>query len=73
MEINEIIRGLREDKNLKQIEIAKILKTTQSYYGQYERGIRQIPIIHLKTLCEFYNVSADYIIGLPEGMPYPKR
>lgn len=70
---NEIIKELREDKDLKQEDIANILKTSRSYYGQYERGLRPLPIEHLKTLCLFYNVSADYILGLPENLPYPKR
>ncbi len=57
------IRDLREDKDLVQSDIAKLLKTTQSYYAQYENGHRPLPIEHLITLCEFYNVSADYILG----------
>lgn len=60
------IRALREDKEKNQTEIAKILKTTQSYYAQYERGIRPLPIEHLITLCEYYNVSADYILGFTD-------
>lgn len=57
------IRDLREDKDLVQSDIAKLLKTTQSYYAQYENSHRPLPIEHLITLCEFYNVSADYILG----------
>lgn len=68
----EILKELREDKDLKQENIAKILETSRSYYGQYERGKRPLPIEHLKTLCVYFNVSADYILGLPENMPYPK-
>ena len=68
------IRDLREDKDLVQSDIAKLLKTTQSYYAQYENGHRPLPIEHLITLCEFYNVSADYILGrTAEQKPYPKR
>lgn len=69
---NEILRDLREDKDLSQQNIAAILKTDTSYYGKYERGIRPLPIEHLKTLAIFYNVSTDYILGLPD-LPYPKR
>ena len=68
----QILRDLREDKDLYQKDIAEILKTTQSYYSQYENGKRALPIEHLITLCKFYNVSADYILGLPD-LPYPKR
>ena len=44
-----------------------------SYYGKYERGVHPLPIERLIFLCKFYNVSADYILGLPENMPFPKR
>lgn len=57
------IRDLREDKDLKQSDIANILKTTQGYYSKYELGVRELPIHHLITLCQFYDVSADYILG----------
>ncbi len=72
MSYAQILRDLREDKDLYQKDIAEILKTTQSYYSQYENGKRALPIEHLITLCKFYNVSADYILGLPD-LPYPKR
>ncbi len=58
------LRDLREDRDLTQADIAKILKTTQQVYSRYEKGINQIPIHHLITLCKFYKVSSDYILGL---------
>ncbi len=61
------IKSLREDNDLYQKDIAKILGTTQSYYAQYENGKRPLPIEHLITLCKFYNVSADYILGLTKN------
>ena len=70
---NEVLKELREDNDLTQQQVADILKTTRSYYGQYERGARPFPIEHLITLCNFYKVSADYILCLPEGRKYPKR
>lgn len=72
MNYNQKIRDLREDKDLFQKDIAKILNTSQSYYAQYENGKRPLPIEHLIKLCIFYNVSANYILGLPD-LPYPKR
>ena len=57
------IRDLREDNDKTQREIAQILQTTQSYYAQYENGRRELPILHLITLCRYYNVSADYMLG----------
>lgn len=70
---NERIRALREDNDKTQKELAEVLNIDQSYYSKYEKGIRQLPLHHLFTLCKFYNVSADYILGLPKGMDYPKR
>lgn len=61
---NIIIRELREDHELKQKDIAKLLGTTQQVYSRYENGENEIPVRHIITLCKFYNVSADYILGL---------
>lgn len=58
------IRGLREDRDLKQENIAHLLKTSQTVYSRYEREERALPLNHLATLCKFYNVSADYLLGL---------
>ncbi|MDO4865383.1 MAG: helix-turn-helix transcriptional regulator [Clostridia bacterium] len=60
----EILRELREDRDIKQITIAKLLGTTQQVYSRYENGINELPIRHLKILCEYYGVSADYILGI---------
>lgn len=66
----EKIRGLREDNDLTQTQIADILGTTNNVYGRYERGANEMPIHHLITLCGFYNVSADYLLGTT---PDPRR
>ena len=57
------LRGLREDNDLTQTQIAEILGTSQTMYARYERGANEMPIRHLVTLCKFYNVSADYLLG----------
>lgn len=59
----ERIRELREDHDLTQAQIAKLLGTTQQVYSRYEQGINELPIRHLLTLCAFYGVSADYVLG----------
>lgn len=64
METSQRIRNIREDRDLNQTQIANILNTTQQQYGRYENGKRELPLRHLKTLCEYYNLSADYILGL---------
>lgn len=58
------IRDLREDADLTQTEVAEYLGTSQTMYARYERGANEIPVRHIIKLCEFYNVSADYILGI---------
>lgn len=60
----EKLRDLREDNDLTQADVAKLLNTTQQVYSRYEKGINQIPLHHLITLCKFYKVTSDYILGL---------
>lgn len=68
------IRNLREDKDLYQKDIAKILDISQQYYSEYENGKRTIPIMHLIKLAKFYNVSLDYIVELTDNpKPYSKN
>ena len=64
------IRYLRIDHDKSQAQIAIILGTTKNQVGKYERGEQEMPLKHLITLCNYYNVSADYILGLPQGRPY---
>lgn len=63
MKTAERIRSLREDKDLTQTDVAEFLKTSQTVYSRYERNERSLPIEMLYELCDFYNVSADYILG----------
>ena len=58
-----IIRDLREDADKTQTEIAQVLGTSQTMYARYERGANELPIRHLISLCRYYRVSADYILG----------
>lgn len=60
----ELLRELRESRDLKQSDIATVLGTTQQVYSRYETGINELPLHHLVTLCGFYHVSADYLLGL---------
>lgn len=60
----KIIRDLREDHDKTQQEIADVLGTSQTMYARYERGANELPIRHLITLCKYYKVSADYILGI---------
>ncbi|MDE5671381.1 MAG: helix-turn-helix domain-containing protein [Eubacterium sp.] len=66
MDYIKIIRDLREDNDITQQEIADYLGTSQTMYARYERGANELPIHHLIKLCEYYNVSADYILGIKD-------
>ena len=58
------IRDLREDRDLSQAEVAKVLKTSQQQYSKNETGKADISGEKLILLAKFYRVSADYILGL---------
>lgn len=58
------LRDLREDEDLKQEDIAKILHISKNTYSMYERGLRTIQTEMLIELAKFYKVSIDYIAGL---------
>lgn len=58
------MRNLREDHDKTQQQIADVLGTSQTMYARYERGANELPIHHLITLCNYYQVSADYMLGL---------
>lgn len=60
------LRDLREDRDLKQADIARVLNISQQYYQCYESGKNEIPTRHLITLAKFYNVSIDYIVGITD-------
>ena len=74
MKYNDRVRALREDSNLTQSAIAKLLQVGQRTYCDYELGKTRIPIDSLILLAKFYNVSMDYICGVSEiRTPFPKQ
>lgn len=64
MKYIERMKNLREDADYTQEYVAYFLGTSQTMYARYERGANQLPIHHLIKLCELYQVSADYLLGL---------
>ena len=60
------IRDLREDHDKTQKDIADVLGTSQTMYARYERGANELPIRHLITLCKYYGVSADFVLGITD-------
>ena len=68
------LRDLREDKDLKQRDIADMLKVHQTTYSDYELGRLNIPVSTLHILADFYNVSIDYLLGRTgKKDPYPQK
>lgn len=60
----EKLRELREDRDISQKTISEYLNIAQNTYSQYENGKREMPIHILVSLCKYYKVSSDYILGL---------
>lgn len=60
------LRDLRQDNDLTQAQVAKVLGTTYQYYSTYESGKRDLPLNRAIKLAEFYNVSLDYLAGLTD-------
>lgn len=58
------LRDIREDRDLTQAELGKILSKSQQGYNHIEAGRAELKIDDLVKLCKFYNLSADYLIGL---------
>lgn len=68
------IRALREDRDLTQKEIAKILNMSQTGYSKYETGENDIPTKILIELARFYNTSIDYLLGITDNIkPYERK
>lgn len=68
------LRDLREDKDLKQRDLAELLKVHQTTYSDYELNRLNIPVAALHALADFYNVSIDYLLGRTNiKQPYPKK
>ncbi|MBQ3355936.1 MAG: helix-turn-helix transcriptional regulator [Oscillospiraceae bacterium] len=66
MDYRERMRSLREDRDLSQAQIGKLLNKSQQGYSHIESGRAELKIEDLIKLCDFYNVSADYLIGRTE-------
>lgn len=67
------IRDLREDKDLNQTQMAKVLNMSQTGYSKYETGENDIPTAILLALAEFHKTNVDYILGLTNNKSYFKE
>lgn len=64
MDYRERLRQIREDRDLTQAKIGKLLDKSQQGYNHIEAGRAELKMEDLAKLCRFYNLSADYILGL---------
>lgn len=68
----EILRYLREEEDLNQTQLGKKLGMTQRKLSYIECGKCEPNIDDLRAICSFFKISADYLLGLPENLKYPK-
>lgn len=64
------LRQLREDHDKTQREVAEYLGINQTVYSRYETGRNDMKPHQIIALCNYYGVSADYVLGLPDDLPY---
>lgn len=67
------IRTIRKERGYSQADIAELLETTQQQYSCYENEKNELPIRHLITLCKFYKISSDWLLGIPNSEPTNKE
>ena len=72
MDYRTILRNVREDRDCTQTKIGRLLNKSQQGYNHIEAGRAELKIDDLKILCKFYNLSADYLIGLTD-VPTPLK
>ena len=66
MDVPQNLKKIRKERRYSQEDIAEVLQTTQQQYSRYEVGTHEIPVRHIITLCKFYGVSSDWLLGLSE-------
>ena len=66
MNYRERLRNMREDHDLSQADVGRILQKSQQGYSHIENGRAELKIEDLAVLCRFYNVTADYLIGISD-------
>lgn len=71
--LGEKIRLLREEKELNQTELGKAVNMTQRRVSYIENDKYEPSVEDIKVLCKFFNVSADYLLGFPKNLPYPRK
>lgn len=73
METNEKLRALIEDNDTSQTELADIIGVHRKQIGRWLRNDAEMGIYKLKEICLYYGVSADYLLGLPDDLEWPRK
>ena len=73
LSIGEKIKNLREDANLNQTELGRALNMTQRKLSYIERNQCEPNIGDIKAVCDYFRISADYLLGIKKGYEYPER
>ncbi len=73
LSIGEKIKNLREDANLNQTELGKALGMTQRKLSYIECNKCEPNIDDIKEICNYFKISADYLLGIKKGYEYPQR
>ncbi len=73
MSFGEIVRTLREEKNINQTSLGKAVNMTQRKISYIECGKYEPSVDDIVALCRYFKVSADYLLGLPRGLAFPER
>ena len=71
--LGEKIRLLREERELNQTELGKAVNMTQRRVSYIENDKYEPSVDDIRAFCKFFNVSADYLMGFPKHLPYPKK
>ena len=73
MTFGEKLKLLREEQELNQTELGKLLNMTQRKISYLERNQNEPSLQDVKAICAYFRISADYLLGFPKPLPYPKR
>lgn len=73
MTFGEKLKLLREEQELNQTELGKLLNMTQRKISYLERNQYEPSLQDIKAICSYFRISADYLLGFPKPLPYPKR
>lgn len=72
MEYTDRLKAVRVDHDESQAALAAAIGISQKQYSRYEIGTNELPLRYLVRICVHYGVSADYLLGLPRGLEWPR-